>query len=166
VKLLCDEMLHGLARWLRAAGHDTLVAASGMADPELLREAAGEDRILLTRDRHLAALAKAAGVPAFLPRTADLDATAAELRVALALDWRAAPFTRCLVDNTPLVDAESTDAERVPVSSRPLATTLKTCPECRRLYWPGSHFRRMAHRLDIWAGEAGGNPQEQSKTRL
>jgi uncharacterized protein with PIN domain len=26
---LCDEMLKGLGRWLRAAGYDTVIAAAG-----------------------------------------------------------------------------------------------------------------------------------------
>ncbi|RFA27009.1 hypothetical protein CAI21_15770 [Alkalilimnicola ehrlichii] len=31
-RLLCDEMLLRLARWLRAAGYDTALAVSGMQD--------------------------------------------------------------------------------------------------------------------------------------
>jgi hypothetical protein len=29
-RFLCDEMLHGLGRWLRAAGYDTVIAESGI----------------------------------------------------------------------------------------------------------------------------------------
>lgn len=150
MRLLCDEMLHGLARWLRAAGHDTLVAEGGLADPLLLGRAAVESRVLLTRDRHLAEQARPP-VRVFVPGGADLDEIAGELRATLALDWVAAPFTRCLVDNAPLVAAGPAAIERVPPSSRPLATALTTCPECGRLYWPGSHFRRMRARLERWA---------------
>lgn len=50
-RFLCDEMLLGLAKWLRAAGYDTTVAKAGLTDRELLQEAVTEDRILLTRDR-------------------------------------------------------------------------------------------------------------------
>ena len=38
-KFLCDEMLWGLGRWLRAAGYDTATAARGLAGGELLRRA-------------------------------------------------------------------------------------------------------------------------------
>jgi uncharacterized protein len=54
-RFLCDEMLHGLGRWLRAAGYDTVIAKGGIPDRKLARRRAGEDRILLTKDRHLAA---------------------------------------------------------------------------------------------------------------
>ena len=56
-RFLCDEMLHGLGRWLRAAGYDTVIVKGGIPDRELARRCAGEDRILLTKDRHLAATA-------------------------------------------------------------------------------------------------------------
>ena len=154
MRLLCDEMLHGLARWLRAAGHDTAVADGGIADAVLVRRAAEEGRLLLTRDRRLAARADAERVPAYLPEAADLDRLARELRHKVGIDWQAAPFTRCLLDNAMLVRAGAAEIERVPAASRPLAGQLTTCPACRRLYWPGSHFRRMERRLALWAAEA------------
>ena len=39
MRLLCDEMLRGLGRWLRAAGHDVVIA-SGEPDRALLDRAA------------------------------------------------------------------------------------------------------------------------------
>ena len=39
MKLLCDEMLKGLARWLRAAGHDTELAEDGTSDRALINHA-------------------------------------------------------------------------------------------------------------------------------
>ena len=53
-RLLCDEMLQGLGRWLRAAGHDTAIAAGGVADTTLVELALAESRILVTCDRALA----------------------------------------------------------------------------------------------------------------
>jgi uncharacterized protein with PIN domain len=32
MRLLCDEMPTGIGRWLRAAGYDTAIAASGASD--------------------------------------------------------------------------------------------------------------------------------------
>ena len=107
-RFLCDEMLHGLGRWLRAAGYDTVIAESGIPDRELVRRCAGEDRILLTKDRHLAT---AAGIaPVVLVKGKSIDETARVLRTALDIDWQHAPFTRCLVDNALLAAAEPHDA--------------------------------------------------------
>ena len=39
VRLLCDEMLKGIGRWLRAAGYDTAIAQDGVADEDLLAQA-------------------------------------------------------------------------------------------------------------------------------
>ena len=96
-RFLCDEMLHGLGRWLRAAGYDTVIAKGGIPDRELARRCAGEDLILLTRDRHLAATA--AGIAPVVLFKGKSDEPARALRTALHIDWQHAPFSRCIVDN-------------------------------------------------------------------
>lgn len=53
-KLLCDEMLMRLGRWLCAAGYDTAIAASGSSDRALFEEARLEGWLLVSRDRKLA----------------------------------------------------------------------------------------------------------------
>src|SRR5207245_3517686 len=54
VKLLCDHMLGSLARWLRFMGYDTAYPPPA-PDRELVDCARREGRILLTRDKELAA---------------------------------------------------------------------------------------------------------------
>ena len=49
-RFAADAMLGRLARWLRVLGFDTAYD-SAIADPELVRMAAIEERVLLTRDR-------------------------------------------------------------------------------------------------------------------
>ena len=53
LRFLCDEMLTGLARWLRIAGYDTAIVVRGRRDRDLVEQANSENRILLTRDRRL-----------------------------------------------------------------------------------------------------------------
>ncbi|MCH8686195.1 SDR family NAD(P)-dependent oxidoreductase [Pedomonas mirosovicensis] len=150
MRLLCDEMLAGLARWLRAAGHDAVMAEPGVADRDLVRQAREEGRWLLTRDRSLAALG--GEVALLLPEP--LDAQAAFLSQRLGLDWQEAPFERCLVDNTCLVPAKPEDLAALPAGTEALPGPFRACPACRRIYWPGSHVRRMAARLQRWAALA------------
>jgi uncharacterized protein len=149
-RLLCDEMLRRLGSWLRAAGYDTEIAGNGMPDREVLRLCAEEARTLVTRDRSLAGRARWSGRVLLLTSDA-IPEQAAVLRAA-GIDWLHAPFTRCLIDNTPLAPASETDAERIPSSSRALPGPLRTCPACRRVYWPGSHLRRMERVLRGWTG--------------
>src|SRR3954452_12596526 len=65
VRLMCDEMLLRLGRWLRAAGYDTAIAEGGTEDTALIARCAAEDRVLLTRDRLLSIRAEAS-VPILL----------------------------------------------------------------------------------------------------
>ena len=144
MRFLCDAMLGGLARWLRAAGYDSLLAEGGWPDRELIDLCAREDRILLTKDRQLRLVARE------LLAGSSIDRNAFELREALGVDWQRAPFTRCLVDNALLTTAEPHHTEQVPLASRSLASPLRMCPTCGRLYWPGGHVRRMQRRLASW----------------
>jgi len=146
---LCDEMLRGLGRWLRAAGYDTVIAEGGLPDRALAKRCAEEDRVLLTKDRDLAATV-ADSAPVVLVPGDGIDEAARTLRTALGIDWQHAPFTRCLVDNRPLEKAPPDLATRVPERSRAVDGPLQVCPECGRLYWPGGHVRRMQQRLAAW----------------
>jgi hypothetical protein len=148
VRLLCDEMLAGLGRWLRAAGYDTALARPGAPDDDLLTQCEDEERVLLTADRKLAARPTQARV--FLLEN-DFDKDAAILKRELDVDWLHDPFTRCVVDNTLLKPAGPADIERTPPESRRVGEPLRVCPRCGRVYWPGSHVRRMRSRLEAWA---------------
>jgi uncharacterized protein with PIN domain len=124
------------------------VAATGSRDGALIEAAAGEGRLLLTRDRRMLERREAGGTVLVL-EGGRLAEQAAELRERLMLDWTAAPFTRCLVDNAPLVEAEGIPPR---YQGRNIASPLSSCPACGRLYWVGSHVRRMRTRLEEWAG--------------
>jgi uncharacterized protein len=141
-------MLAGLARWLRAAGYDTAVAEGGACDRALVDRAAAEGRVFLTRDRSVPQLKTRA--PVWVIEGAGADAEARELS-RRGVDWTAAPFTRCLVDNTPLETARPQDMLRMPEESRLMPGPHQVCPGCRRVYWPGSHVRRMRAQLERWA---------------
>lgn len=144
MRFLCDEMLVRLARLLRAAGHDTYLASGGQSDASLLSCAREEGRMVLTRDKRLAA---AAAPDSLLIHGLGVEREARCLAAALPVRWDAAPFTRCTVDNAPLRDAEPGEVARMPAASRRGGGPFRACPACGRLYWPGSHVRRLAERL-------------------
>ena len=150
VRLICDEMLLRLGRWLRAAGYDTAIAEGGEDDAALIARCAAEGRVLVTRDRHLATRAEGSVQVVRLEENR-LDAQARALTAALAIDWQHAPFTRCVVDNAVLAAAPPEAAAQVPPASRAAGGPLRQCPVCARLYWPGGHVRRMRARLAAWS---------------
>jgi uncharacterized protein with PIN domain len=162
VTLLCDEMLARLGRYLRAAGYDTAIGAAGEHDRALLARATAEDRILLTCDRLMLARRGAAGRVMVLPH--GVDAAARALSERLEIDWLAAPFTRCLVDNARLRPATRAERARQPDRARAAGGPVRVCPDCGRLYWPGSHVKRMADRLARWQ-DAFGTPRPRRRRR-
>jgi uncharacterized protein with PIN domain len=148
-RLLLDEMLAALARWLRAAGYDAALAAPSAPDRILIDQCRLEDRVLVSRDRGL--VGEAEDVRAVLLPEGSLDDQAAALGRALRLDWRMAPFTRCMMDNEPLRPATAEEIAAMPETSRNRPGPFRACPRCARLFWPGSHVRRMSERLERWA---------------
>jgi uncharacterized protein len=144
MRFLCDEMLVRLARLLRAAGYDTYLASGGEKDAALLHIAREEGRIVLTRDRRLAEAAEPESV---LIDGRGAEAEAQSLSRNVVLDWDFAPFTRCVMDNARLRDASEAEIGRMPKQAQALPGPFRACPACGRLYWPGSHVRRMSERL-------------------
>lgn len=148
-RFLVDEMLQRLGRWLRAAGYDTLIAEDAEADYYLLRQALAEGRYLITRDRKLIEHRRAPGTVILL-ESERLEEQARELGAYIAVDWHHAPFTRCMVCNTPLVDASPAQRRQIPPGSREQIDAAFYCPFCRQVFWEGSHVKRMRRHLDDW----------------
>lgn len=146
---LCDAMLARLARYLRAAGLDTTLADSHASDAQILREASAQDRWLLTADRRIMEHKAAKGRAIQLP-FGSLDAQAAFLTDKFGIDWLTQAFTRCLVDNTPLTPASPVHVLQVPADARQPLDELLACPACGRVYWRGSHYKRMLRKLEGW----------------
>ncbi|MDQ6958645.1 MAG: DUF5615 family PIN-like protein [Mariprofundaceae bacterium] len=94
MKLLCDEMLMRLGRWLRAAGYDTAIAHSGSADREIVAQVVREGRLLITCDRRMAEHKRAAS-RLILLETRSLHEQAREVAGRLHIDWMYRPFSRC-----------------------------------------------------------------------
>lgn len=141
-RFLCDEMLHRLGRWLRGAGHDTVIAGGGTRDDDLLRLAEAEERLLLTRDRALARRRGAAGRVVLLDGDSPAE-QARSLSRRLPVDWLSHAFTRCLVCNTPVRGATAEEVASAPPGVLARALPVTCCPACRRLYWAGSHETRL-----------------------
>src|SRR5207237_8428969 len=89
MNLLCDHMLGSLARWLRFMGYDTAYPEPG-PDRTLIARVRSEDRILLTRDKELAARATGA----VRMRSDILDDQMREVAAALPLRL-VGPLSRC-----------------------------------------------------------------------
>ena len=149
-RFLCDGMLARFCRRLRAAGYDTEIAGPDEADGRLVERAVEEDRLLLTCDRKMAERRLVSERVVVLPSNG-LEGTARALMSHVPVDWLLAPFSRCLVDNSPLRPAEPSELCRLPPRAQEIGDKdVFVCPLCDRIYWPGSHVRRMLKQLRTW----------------
>lgn len=148
MKFFCDENLQRLGSWLRAAGYDTRIESDGRDDYQLLQQAIAERRKLITRDRKLLEFRRAPGHVILLEAN-NLEECAESLSRQLPINWLYRPFTRCLVCNTRLRKADPAQQQKLPADVRKREGTLY-CPTCNKVYWDGSHVRRMRHRLQQW----------------
>lgn len=157
MRLLCDEMLGKLARWLRLLGLD-VAYVQGVGDAELLRRAGEVGRLLLTRDAALAAQAPPGS--ALRVQALEPEAQLREVVRALALPVRPERIlTRCSVCNTPLLPARAEEVQdRVPPAVRAAERAYWRCPGCGRAYWRGTHVERIEAALRDLAAEQERGP--------
>jgi uncharacterized protein with PIN domain len=149
VKFLCDEMLTGLGRWLRIAGYDTLIIETIMNDQEILHLALQENRLLLTRDRHFLNMGSQDSVIYLNSNT--MEECVAELTKKLKINWLFSQFSRCIVCNTPFIEADpQLILEQAPPDVQNSSTKFWYCPNCQKLFWEGSHTERMYKQLQKW----------------
>lgn len=151
MKFLCDHMLIRLGKWLRAAGHDTLIICQSISDREVLSIAIATGRLLVTRDRHFLNM-KAANHHLLYLKSNALDDCMHELNQKMDIDWLLAPFTRCLICNTLLEHPSIEYVEKAPPAIRQQKKQFWYCPFCHQLFWEGSHTQRMRRQLEIWQG--------------
>jgi len=142
-RFVCDGMLGTLAKWLRILGEDTLFFRDA-EDRDLLRVAREEGRVLLTRDRPLAA----SGPHVHLVRGEHLEEQLREVARAFEIRPGEAGFTRCSVCNLPLEPMEAEEArKRVPPYVARTQSRFLHCTGCDRVYWAATHVVEMRRRL-------------------
>jgi uncharacterized protein len=151
-RLLADEMVGSLARYLRMMGCDTTYAR-GWTDDEILRRAVLEDRVVVTRDRQLSARA-----------AKSVLLTSGRLEDQVRAAWVAFPeltaeirFDRCTVCNGELVPQPAGGARReddgIPWDRVSAGLALYRCRDCAHVYWEGTHTDGVRRRLQAWAAE-------------
>ena len=155
IRFLAAPHLAALTRYLRLLGFDAVLDPR-WRDEELAGRAQGEGRVLLTRDRGL--LKRRAVTHGVLVRDDDPDDQLVDVVRRLDLGGRLRPFTRCMACNGVLADAEAAEvAGRVPPGVMARADRFRRCSSCGRVYWDGSHRRRL-DALVARARAAAGRP--------
>ncbi|WP_128547063.1 Mut7-C RNAse domain-containing protein [Larkinella soli] len=145
-RFVLDTHLGRLAGYLRMLGFDTLYR-NDYDDPELAEVSARENRILLTRDRGL--LMHGIVQYGYYVRYTQPQAQVREVIGRYGLAGLVRPFTRCLHCNGLLIPvAKEVVLEQLPPLVREAQETFFRCPDCGKVYWPGTHYERMRQFLD------------------
>ncbi|WNG32799.1 twitching motility protein PilT [Archangium violaceum] len=146
LRFLLDVGLGRLAGLLRMLGFDTLWR-NDYADDVLARLSRDEQRILLTRD--LGVLKRSEVVHGYFPRETDPSEQLVEVVRRFRLTGHMRPFTRCIACNASLAAASPEEVrDRVPERVHATFTRFQQCPECKRVFWAGSHHTRMQVIID------------------
>jgi uncharacterized protein with PIN domain len=141
LRFVADTHLGRLAAYLRAAGFDT-VYRNDFGDEELAKISANDKRILLTRDRGL--LKRNIVSRGYCVRTTNPRDQFAEVLRRFDLSEAIVPFQRCVHCNELLQPApKELLADRLQPETKQYFEEFCVCPACQRVYWKGSHYRRM-----------------------
>lgn len=153
MRFIADAMLGKLAKWLRILGYDAEYYG-GEDDDALVLMARGQGRSILTRDTRLAP--KLGPEECLFVRDNDTMAQLAQVVSELGLAVEPGRmFTRCTVCNGELVPVPKDEVRGVvPEYTLSVRSEFLKCPGCGRVYWEGTHRRRIFERLR----RVGGGP--------
>jgi len=140
-RFVLDTHLGRLAAYLRMLGFDTLYR-NDYDDPTLVDVSVSERRVLLTCDRGL--LMRRDLERGYFVRARQPREQLREVLERLDLFDNLRPFTRCMHCNGAI---EPVDKAAVVALLPPRTATCYDafwrCAQCGKIYWQGSHYRRM-----------------------
>ncbi|EMA07031.1 hypothetical protein SAMN05443574_104226 [Haloarcula vallismortis] len=144
-RLVLDAMLGKLATYLRMCGYDTAYGLDrdAEADDDILELADSEDRLLITRDRDLAARAP----DSVLLSNREIDGQLRELADAGFQLSLAPEPAHCGVCNGSVeqVDSVEPTPEYAPSADE---EAVWRCTDCEQHFWKGSHWESVAATLE------------------
>jgi uncharacterized protein with PIN domain len=149
---LCDAMLGGLARWLRAAGFDALFEY-GIDDREIIRRAMASGDILLSSDgpmfeRNIIknAQVRALYIPQQLGKFEQLQFVLRHFGLPMRK-------TRCMACGGKLLEIPKHQVmDEVPPLAYRHCSQFFRCNRCAQLFWDGTHWRKITDKLKAFGG--------------
>ncbi len=137
-----DIMLGRLAKWLRALGFDA--RSIPLQDPARIASAVSAGFIPITRREKLRGIEGLV----FVHSDHQLEQLKELISVLNIGIEELRPFSRCSLCNAELLQIPRAAAfGAVPDYIFETASDFHKCPECERVYWPGSHRKKMISKL-------------------
>jgi len=159
-EFLCDAMLGGLAKWLRAAGYSAEFDVK-IKDGALVRRAWEENKVVLTSDSGILEryavdqeLVETVFVPLGLSPVEQLAHVLGELN----LDRRE---SRCMQCNGKLETVTLNDVrDEVPQKVQDYCDEFFRCRQCHQVFWHGTHWTSIEKRLNEALEKARSGPDQ------
>ena len=140
-RFVLDAHLGKLAKYLRMLGFDCLYR-NDFGDEEIMELARKEKRIILTRDKLL--LQSRRVTHGYYIRATDKHDQLREVVQKFDLYSQFNSFTRCMTCNAELVPKSGEEVKNLlPEDIQQLYNDFFLCPDCSKVFWKGSHFKRM-----------------------
>lgn len=150
-RLLCDPSLHGLARWLRAAGYEASLS-SGTRGHRLPDEAHRRGLVLLTTETEVLErrlVTKGDLVVCWVPSAIGMSEQLLMVMGELGLSLRE---PRCMACGGELVPTPKDAVQsRIPPRTARWKDEYFVCAGCDRLFWQGTHWERIEKTLQAAA---------------
>lgn len=135
MKFVCDFMLGRLARWMRLLGYDTEFIKETDFH-KLIVFADKEERSIITRNSRLKDLKNVIYIKE--------ERIEEQLKIILTLFPETNPLTRCSICNAVIVKIKKEDVYgMVPEYVYKTHNNFYSCPNCKKIYWEGTHIELM-----------------------
>jgi uncharacterized protein with PIN domain len=158
---LCDAMLGGLARWLRAAGYDAQFEY-GIDDRVLVERGRAPGTIVLSSDGPMfernvikSGVVRALYIPQQLGKLQQLEFVLTTLKLPCL-------SPRCMACGGQLLEIpkHTVTGEAPPLAYRNCDRFWR-CQGCKKLFWHGTHWQRITRRLgELLRAGGGAGPQD------
>lgn len=146
-----DVHLGKLARMMRLLGFDCLYR-NDYADSEIVHISVQQNRIILTRDRHL--LQTGVVTRGYWVRSGEVDDQIKEVLRRFDLFSQVRPFQRCLLCNGALERVRKEDILRhLEPKTILYYNTFFRCSRCGQIYWKGTHFEKLEKKVEKWVND-------------
>ncbi len=159
-RFILDVHLGKLARLLRMYGFDSLYR-NDYKDPDIIRIAKEEQRIILTRD--VGILKNKQVSRGYFVRSQQPREQVLEVLHRFDLREKVNPLSRCMACNGMITTVRKESiAHLLQPRTRECYDVFFRCEGCSRIYWEGSHYDRMMERF---RNEAGNRDRESQSDR-
>jgi uncharacterized protein len=146
-KFIADTQLGSLAKYMRMLGFD-VGYKNRYTGNEIIKISISEKRTILTKNINL--LKRNDITHGYWIRNTNLIDQVKEVIKRFQLTKLIIPFNRCMECNTLLKKVDKIKvAGKLEENTRYYFDEFCTCPSCKRIYWKGSHYKKMSETIKL-----------------